>query len=151
MIAKDQVVSIHYKLTSDSGDVIDSSEGRDPLAYLHGHGNIVPGLENALEGRKVGDEFQVSIPPADGYGERDETQIAKVPRSNVNIPGVKAGMTAQVQTAQGPLRVQIIDVNDEEVTLDANHELAGETLNFDIEVVDVRPADASEIDHGHPH
>ncbi len=151
MIEADQVVSIHYTLTNDAGETLDSSEGKSPLNYLHGHANIVPGLEKALKGRAEGDQFQVAVPPEDGYGERDEAQIQKVPRERIDAPGLKPGMRLQAQTAQGPVPLRVLEVTDDEVTVDANHELAGETLHFDIQVVGVRPANEEELQHGHAH
>lgn len=151
MIAKDKVVSMHYRLTNNDGEVLDSSEGRDPLNYLHGHGNIVPGLEKEMEGKAVGDEFDVVVPPAEGYGEHQEEAVAVVPREQINLPDIKEGMKLQAQSPQGPIPLKVVKVTDEEVTVDSNHELAGVTLNFHIEVVEIRDAEQVELDHGHAH
>ena len=151
MIESDQVVSIHYTLTTDAGEVLDSSEGRDPLKYLHGHQNIVPGLESALAGKVVGDKFDVVVSPEEGYGVRDESRVAKIPRSEVKLPDLEPGMMLQAQTSQGPMILKVVEVGDEDVTVDANHELAGVTLHFAVEVIAVRPAEPEEIDHGHVH
>lgn len=151
MIAKDQVVSIHYTLTDDTGDTVDSSEGRDPLQYLHGHSNIVSGLEKALEGRTEGDKVEVAVPPEEGYGERDEERVQKVPRDQIAIPDLKEGMMLQAQTPQGAIPLKVVELTDSEVTVDANHQLAGQTLHFAVEVVGVRPAEPEELDHGHVH
>lgn len=151
MIANGQVVSIHYTLTNGGGEKLDSSDGQDPLNYLHGHGNIVPGLENALTGKSVGDKFDVVVTPAEGYGERDEAQVGKLPRAQVGIEDVKPGMRLQADTPEGPMSLLVTEVSDDELTVDANHPLAGETLHFAIEVMEVRAAEASEIDHGHVH
>ncbi|MFT5464921.1 MAG: FKBP-type peptidyl-prolyl cis-trans isomerase SlyD [Verrucomicrobiales bacterium] len=151
MIKNDQVVSIHYKLTNDAGEVIDSSEGRDPLKYLQGHGNIVPGLEKEMTGKAVGDKFDVVVPPEEGYGVRDDTKIGKVPRAQVEVEDLEIGTKLQAETPEGVSILTVLEVSDEEITLDANHELAGMTLNFVIEVAEVRDAEQVEIDHGHVH
>ncbi len=149
MIEKDHVVSIHYTLTNDAGEVVDTSDGREPLNYLHGHRNIVPGLENALEGRAVGDQLNVVVPPEQGYGMREESQMQTVPREEINLPDLEEGMMLQVRTPQGPIRVTVAKLTTEEVTLDANHELAGETLHFAVEIMNVRPAEPGELEQGH--
>jgi FKBP-type peptidyl-prolyl cis-trans isomerase SlyD len=151
MFKNDQVVSIHYKLTNDAGEVIDSSEGRDPLKYLQGHGNIVPGLEKEMTGKAVGDKFDVVVPPEEGYGVRDDTKIGKVPRAQVEVEDLEIGTKLQAETPEGVSILTVLEVSDEEITLDANHELAGMTLNFVIEVAEVRDAEQVEIDHGHVH
>lgn len=151
-ISANKVVSIDYTLTNSEGAVIDSSEGRGPLAYLQGHGNIIPGLENALEGKSVGDSLNVTIEPKDGYGERDDTLTQAVPRQMFeNADEIQVGMQFQTMTEQGPHIVTVISVDDENVTVDANHPLAGETLNFDVSVVEIREATAEELEHGHVH
>ena len=151
MITNDQVVSIHYHLTDSEGEVIDSSRGKDPLSYLHGHGAIVPGLENALTGREVGDKFEVVVPPEEGYGVRDESKIGKISREQVDSPELKPGVRLQAQTPNGPLLLTVVEVGESEVTVDANHQLAGMALHFDIEVVGSRDAEQVELDHGHAH
>jgi FKBP-type peptidyl-prolyl cis-trans isomerase SlyD len=151
-ISANKVVSIDYKLTNNEGSVIDSSEGRGPLAYLQGHNNIIPGLENALEGKSVGDNLNVTVEPKEGYGERDDSLTQAVPRKMFeNADEIQVGMQFQTQTEQGPHIVTVIAVDDENVTVDANHPLAGQTLNFDVSVVDVRDASAEEMEHGHVH
>ncbi|MEC9482045.1 MAG: peptidylprolyl isomerase [Halomonas sp.] len=151
-VQNDHVVSIDYTLKNDAGEVMDTSEQNGPLAYLHGHQNIIPGLEKALDEKAVGDSFTVSIEPADAYGERDERMIQTVPRSMFQgVDEIEPGMRFQAQTEGGVTVVTIKEVNGDEITLDGNHELAGETLHFDVEVKDVRPASEEELEHGHVH
>jgi FKBP-type peptidyl-prolyl cis-trans isomerase SlyD len=151
-IAQDQVVSIHYTLKDDAGEVIDSSAHGEPLSYLHGHGNLIPGLERELTGRKAGDRLQVKIPPADGYGEYDRELVQRVPRRTLKgIPEVKVGMRLQAQTAEGTRVVTVTQLAGDMVTLDGNHPLAGKNLNFEVEVAAVRAATAEELAHGHVH
>jgi FKBP-type peptidyl-prolyl cis-trans isomerase SlyD len=151
-VGKDKVVSIDYTLTDSAGTVLDSSKGQEPLAYLHGAGNIIPGLERALEGKSAGDQLNATIAPEDGYGQKNPGLVQPVPRAQ--FPGVKeikVGQQFQAQTNHGPRVVTIVGVTDDTVTVDANHPLAGETLNFDVTVVTIREATREEIDHGHPH
>jgi FKBP-type peptidyl-prolyl cis-trans isomerase SlyD len=151
-IAPDSVVTIHYTLKDDSGAVIDSSAGGEPLAYLHGHGNIVPGLERELTGRSVGDKVSVRVPPADGYGEYDKDLVQSVPRRALRgIKDVQPGMHLHTQTEEGPRTVTVTRVVGDMVTLDGNHPLAGKNLNFDIQIDDVRQATEEELSHGHVH
>ena len=151
-IANHKVVSIHYTLTNDEGDVLDSSKGQEPLAYLHGFGNIISGLENALSGRSQGDKFTVSIAPAEGYGERDNEMVQSVPKSAFQgVDEILPGMQFQAQSPDGMQLVTVIDVDGDEVILDGNHPMAGMTLNFDVEVTEIRDATAEELEHGHVH
>ncbi len=148
-----KVVSIHYTLRDDDGDVVDSSSGSEPLDYLHGAGNIVPGLEAAMEGKQVGDKLKISVPPAEGYGELDPKGARAVPRSGFP-KGVKLepGMQFFIEGPDGePFPVWVKEVRDQEVVIDMNHPLAGETLHFEVEVVGVRAASEEEVEHGHPH
>ncbi len=150
-VAKNKVVSIDYKLTDKSGQLLDSSEGGDPLAYIHGAGNIIPGLETALAGKKSGDKISVTIPPKDAYGERDEEQTATIPRDKFNVKDVKAGMQFRAQTEQGTRVLTVVTVDKDNVKVDGNHPLAGVTLVFDVTVKDVREATQDELAHGHVH
>ncbi len=151
-IAENTVVSIHYTLKSDSGEVIDSSEGAEPLVYLHGAGNIIVGLESALNGKAQGDKVSVSIEPAQAYGERTDEMIHQVPRAQFSGVGeLQAGMRFQAQTEEGAQVITVIEVGEEVVVVDANHPLAGETLHFDVEIVELREASETEIAHGHVH
>ncbi len=148
-IAQDTVVHIHYTLKSDAGQVLDSSEGNEPLSYLHGNSNIIPGLEKALDGRSQGDSFEVSIPPDEAYGPRDESLLQAVPKTAFQGLGdLQPGMQFQAQTDQGPRIVTIAAVAEESVTVDGNHPLAGQTLNFAIEVAAVREATTEELSQG---
>jgi len=151
-ISANMVVSIDYTLTNNRGQVIDSSSGREPLAYLQGHQNIISGLESALEGKSAGDRVQVTIAPAQGYGERDEALCHSVPRKMFeDADQVQVGMQFHTMTEHGPQVVTVTAVDAEQITVDANHPLAGETLNFDVTVVEVREASPEEREHGHVH
>ena len=151
-ISQDQVVSIHYTLRDDAGEVIDSSAKGEPLSYLHGHGNLIPGLERELAGRKPGDRLQVKITPTDGYGEYDRELVQRVPRRALKgLAEVRVGMRLQAHTPQGPRAVVVTQVSGDMVTLDGNHPLAGKNLNFEVEVTAVRAATAEELAHGHVH
>lgn len=152
-IANDLVVSMHYTLTDDEGATIDSSEGQEPLAYLHGAGNIIPGLEKALEGKVVGDSLQVRVEAAEGYGEFVEDLVQKLPRELFEgVDNIEVGMSFEAQAPDGGVQhVVVKDVEDAEITIDANHPLAGIDLNFDVKVVDIRAATEEELEHGHAH
>jgi FKBP-type peptidyl-prolyl cis-trans isomerase SlyD len=130
---KEKVVSINYTLTDDQGKVLDTSSGRGPLSYLHGAGNIIPGLENALEGKSVGDSLNVTVPPGEGYGERDPDLVQNVPRDRFPADAnIEVGDQFQAQTPSGRQVVTVVDVQDDAVTVDANHPLAGQALHFDV-------------------
>lgn len=152
-IAENKVVFIHYTLTNQAGEVLDSSHGRgEPLGYLHGHGNIIPGLENALAGKGAGDKLDVTVEPAEGYGDRHEQLVQQVPREAFQgVDELQPGMQFQADTGMGPRLFTITKVEDEQVTVDGNHPLAGETLSFAVEVTDVREASEEELEHGHVH
>jgi len=151
-IAKNAVVQIHYTLKNDAGEVLDSSDGSDPLAYLQGHGNLIAGLEKALEGKKVGDSLSVSIPPEEGYGIRDEALIQDVPRSAFEgIPDIEVGMQFHADSNHGPRTVTVTKIADDTITVDGNHPLADQTLHFAVEIVEVRAASKEELSHGHVH
>lgn len=145
-------VAIDYTLTDEQGTVIDSSQGGDPLWYLHGYGNIIPGLERELSGKTVGDRLQVKVAPADGYGERNEGLKQEVTRDKFgDVDDLQEGMQFQAETDAGPMVFTIVDVSEEVVTVDGNHPLAGMDLNFDVTVRDIRDATDDEISHGHIH
>lgn len=152
-IEKNKVVSINYTLKDDNGEVLDSSEGNEPLAYLHGQGNLIPGLESELEGKSEGDNFQTEIKPADGYGEYNDSLIAEVPRDRFSgVDEINVGMEFQAQTSDGGSQiVRVTEVSDDAVKVDANHPLAGQTLHFDVTVAGIRDATDEEIEHGHVH
>ncbi len=152
-IAPGQVVTMHYTLNLGTGQVVDSSEGGDPLAYLHGAGNIVPGLEKAMEGKAAGATFQVSVPPEEGYGIRQDDAVQTIPR-DVFPPDADLQEGVQFQAMdqdEQPIMGRIDKLEGDKVTVDFNHPLAGETLAFTIEVVDVRAATEEEVAHGHVH
>jgi len=151
-IAQDKVVLIHYTLTNDAGETIDSSSGGDPLAYIHGQGNLVPGLEKALEGMQAGDKLNVKVEPAEGYGVRDDKLLQQVPKRQFGGANLQPGMQFHAQTSQGHTRVvTVVRIQGDMVTVDGNHPLAGESLNFDVEVTEVRDATPEEREHGHVH
>jgi FKBP-type peptidyl-prolyl cis-trans isomerase SlyD len=151
-IAPNTVASFHYTLTNDAGEVLDSSRGREPLSYLHGAGNIVPGLEEAMAGRGVGDSFKVDVAPEDGYGVHHEGLVQDVPRAAFQgVDEIQPGMSFQASTPQGVHSVTVTKVGKDTVTVDGNHPLAGQTLHFDVEVTEVREASAEELSHGHVH
>lgn len=145
-IEKDCYVEFHYALVNDA-EVTDGSRNDEPLSYIHGHSQIVPGLEQALEGREPGDHFQVQVPPELGYGERDESSFERVPREAfANLPGLRKGMLVQLQDEAGnPMLGKVAELDIREVKVDTNHPYAGQTLNFDVEVVSVRTASAAEL------
>jgi len=151
-ITQDKVVLIDYTLKNSDGETIDSSEGDVPLAYLHGAENIVTGLERELEGKKVGDSLNVVVKPEDGYGIHNEELIGAVPRDMFESDmDIEVGMSFQAETDQGVQMVSVVGLSDEEVTVDGNHPLAGETLHFDVTVCEVRDATKEELEHGHVH
>ena len=151
-ISHHKVVTIDYTLKNAQGEVLDSSEGQEPLVYLHGAENIVVGLERELDGKVVGDSLNAIVSPKDGYGVRDEELVAAVPRDMFESDmDIEVGMSFQAETDQGVQVVNIVAVNDEEVTVDGNHPLADEVLHFDVTVRDVREATAEELEHGHVH
>jgi FKBP-type peptidyl-prolyl cis-trans isomerase SlyD len=152
VVEKNKVVSIDYTLKSDDGDVIDSSEGREPLNYIQGMANIIPGLEEAMEGKKVGDIFDVKVQPDMGYGPYIDSMRFVLPRENFRgVDKIDLGMRFHAQTMEGTQILTVVDVNGEDITVDGNHPLAGVTLNFHVEVKDIREATQEEIDHGHVH
>lgn len=152
VVQKNTVVSIHYTLTNDSGDVVDSSIDHTPLDYIQGLGHIVPGLEKALEGKSVGDKFKVVVSPEEGYGVRDEEMMDRIPLSSFpDVETVEAGMEFFADGPNGPVSITITAVEGDEALVDGNHPLAGQNLNFEIEVMGVRAATSLEVEHGHAH
>lgn len=150
-IQNNSAVSFHYTLTDDDGIRIDSSKGQEPLGYLHGAGNIIPGLEKALEGKTIGDSLTVAVTAAEGYGEVQKELIQEVPKEAFQgIDTIEVGMQFEAQTGQGgTVPVTVIDVTDDLVTVDGNHPLAGKNLNFDVSIEDVREATEEELANGH--
>ena len=150
VVADNKVVLFNYTLTDAEGEEIDSSEG-DPLPYLHGASNIVPGLEREMTGKKVGDAFQVVVPPTQGYGDLSDEPEQEVPR-NVFPPDVEEGMPFVLEGEDGSLlTIWITEVTDETVRFGTDHPLAGVELHFDIQITEIRDATEEEIEHGHPH
>ena len=150
--APGMVVSMHYTLTDDSGDVLDSSRGGEPFSYLHGHNNIIPGLERALEGTEAGFKSKVTVAPTEGYGEKNPEAIFEAPREHFP-PDMKLEIGARVYAdgPNGPITLTVIKLTESGAVLDANHPLAGKTLHFDVEITTVRTATAEELAHGHVH
>ena len=151
-IAENTAVSIHYTLTNDQGEVLDSSKGGDVLVYLHGSGNIISGLEAALVGKKVGDKFNVRIEPKDAYGEVADDMVQIISKDMFEgIDQIEVGMQFHADVSYGSGVVTVVNIDGDNVTIDGNHPLAGEALTFDVEIIDVRPATTEELDHGHVH
>ena len=153
MIKEHSVVTMHYKLKDAGGEVLDSSEGQDPLTYLHGAGNIIVGLEEQLVGKAVGDQVSAVVSPEKGYGQPVEALVQVVPKEAFgdDIDKVAVGMRFQAETEQGPVPVVVTAVDETTVTVDGNHPLAGKELHFDVTIAEVRDASQEEIDHGHVH
>ncbi len=153
LIANQHVVAIDYTLSNDAGEVIDSSAGAEPLVYLHGAGNIIAGLENALAGKVVGDELEVSIEPEDAYGEYSAELITNLGREMFEgVEELEVGMQFHASAPDGGMQIVTIrDIDGDQVTIDANHPLAGQQLNFKVKVISVRAASEEEIAHGHVH
>jgi len=152
-ISENNVVSFHYTLTDDEGNTVDSSAGGEPLVYLHGAGNIIPGLEKELTGKSVGDKFVVSVAAAEGYGEVIPEMIQQVPKEAFQgAPELQVGMQFEAGTQDGGrVPVTITAIEGDVVTVDGNHPLAGKNLNFDVSIEDIRDASEEELAHGHVH
>ena len=151
-IGERTVATFHYTLTDAAGKVIDSSDGRAPLSYLHGAGNTVPGLEKQMSGKQQGDVFNVVVDPEEGYGMPNPAMVQVVPREALQgVETLEVGMEFQADTPQGPMSVAIAKIDGDQVTVDGNHPLAGQPLHFSIEVTDVRDASLEELTHGHVH
>jgi FKBP-type peptidyl-prolyl cis-trans isomerase SlyD len=151
-ITKGAVVSIDYTLTNDAKETLDTSTGREPLAFLQGTGQIIPGLERALEGKAAGDALQVTIAPEDAYGHRDDRKTTTLPREQIQGPDeLTPGTQLRASGPDGEQILTVTKVDETEVTVDANHPLAGQTLHFDVTVRDVRAASEEELSHGHAH
>ncbi len=152
MIAQDKAVAIQYTVKDDAGTQVDTSEGRGPLWYLHGHNNIIPGLEKALDGLQEGEDFTAEVPAEEAYGEHREELVQRVPMDAFQgVEKVEVGMVFNAQTDGGPLQVAVTDVEEETVVVDGNHPLAGKALAFSGKVETVREASEEELEHGHVH
>jgi FKBP-type peptidyl-prolyl cis-trans isomerase SlyD len=150
-ITKEKVVAIHYTLKDNAGTVLDTSAGKEPLQYLQGFGNLIPGMEEGMEGKVKGDIFKIQVSPEKGYGVRNEDYVQQVPLEAFGGQVPTVGMQFQAGNDQGKYIVTVAAVDGDTVTVDANHPLAGVELHFDVEVVDVREATSEEIAHGHVH
>jgi FKBP-type peptidyl-prolyl cis-trans isomerase SlyD len=151
-IADQRAVLLHYVLTDDKGEVLDRSPEDAPLAYLHGAGNIIPGLEKALVGKVKGDKLDVVVPPEEAYGLRSDDMLQQLPRRMFKgISDLKVGMRLHAQSDHGPQVVTVVAMQGDMVTIDGNHPLAGQTLHFAVEIADVRAATTEEMTHGHVH
>jgi FKBP-type peptidyl-prolyl cis-trans isomerase SlyD len=151
-IEKNRVVTLNYTLRDEQGAVLDTSTGRAPLSYLHGKGNIIPGLEEALAGKAAGDKLDVTVAPERAYGPRDERLVQIVPRARFGeVAGLQPGMKVRANGPQGPRVVTVVRIDRDFVTVDGNHPLAGRTLHFSVEVAEVRKATHEEVSHGHVH
>ena len=150
-IEKDRVVRFHYTVSAAGAEPAESSKDREPLAILMGHGNIIPGLEKAMDGREAGDSFAADVPAAEAYGEKREGLTQRVPKKHFGGQRLEPGMQVVLNTNFGPRPVTIEKVGMSVVDVDLNHPMAGKDLHFDIEVVEVREASAEELEHGHVH
>lgn len=155
-ISKDAVVTFHYTLLDDQQQELESSHSGDPVAYLHGHGNIIAGLESAMQGREAGDEFETTVAPAQGYGERQENAVQRVPIKHLlgdkrQLTRLKPGQVVSINTENGARQVMVVKAGKFNIDVDVNHPLAGKTLTFKVSVQEVRAATAEEVAHGHAH
>ena len=153
MIAeKDKVVTFHYTLKNAEGEQMETSRDKQPMSYLHGANNIIVGLEKAMEGRAVNDEFSVTVEPEEAYGVRNESNVQRVPLKRLKgIGKISPGQILNLQTNRGPVQVTVLRVGRFNVDVDANHPLAGQALTFDIEITDIRDASEEELTHRHVH
>lgn len=151
-IVDDKVVAFHYTLTDLKGELIDTSEGQEPLAYLHGRGSLISGLENALAGKAAGEKLSLTLEPEEAYGAHDRELVKKIPLSDLEGDrDLEPGMQLEVDFPNGPRTVTVTELVGDEVTLDGNHPLAGKTLKFEIEVTEIREPTEEELNHGHVH
>jgi FKBP-type peptidyl-prolyl cis-trans isomerase SlyD len=152
------VIQFHYRLTDENGALLEDSNGNDPIAFLQGKGNIIPGLEKAIQDKSEGDSFTVTIAPEDGYGQRTNNELQRIPIKHILGDAdkklkktLKPGMVVSVETDHGPRHVTIVKLGKFNADVDTNHPLAGKTLTFDVTIVSVRAATSDEISHGHAH
>jgi FKBP-type peptidyl-prolyl cis-trans isomerase SlyD len=152
-VKKDAVVEMHYTLKNDAGEVLGSTVGKDPTPFMHGHNHILAGLEKAVEGMKVGESCDVSLAPEDAYGVHDKEAIQEIPMKALEgIDKLEVGMNLQSKDQHGsPVTVRVLKITKKAITVDANHQLAGETLHFNVSIESVREATADELEHGHVH
>ncbi len=150
-IEKNKVVTFHYTVFETDGTQAETSQGRDPLVILFGAGNIIPGLENALEGKAAGEHVEVTVSPAEAYGERSDTLLQRVPKKHFGNTKLVPGQMLMAQTQQGTRPMKVVKVGMSVVDVDFNHPMAGKTLRFEVDIQDVREATEEEIAHGHAH
>ncbi len=151
-VAKDTVVSLHYTVRNKAKEVVDTSSGGEPLLYLHGRGQIIPGLERALEGRKIGDKFDLRVEPKDAYGDHDARMVQAIERSRFPKGSeITVGMMFELSGGNRRIPVVVKEVTETSVTVDGNHPLAGQELFFEVEVIATRAATKEELEHGHAH
>jgi len=153
-ITKNSIATLHYTLKDDAGEVLDIADENNPFLYMHGVGGMIPGLEKALENRAAGENVVVSVPPAEAYGERNPDLTQDVPREmfgEVDDDDMKVGAQFQAQTDQGVEIITVAAIEGDTIKIDGNHPMAGETLHFDVNILDIRDATDEEISHGHPH
>ena len=151
-VTKDSVVSLAYQVRTEDGVLVDEATINAPLEYLHGHGALIQGLEKALEGKSVGEKFDLFVPSEEAYGDFNENMVQRVPKEVfVGVDELEVGMRFLADTDQGPLPVEITEVGDDYVVVDGNHLLAGQNLNFNVEIVAIREATDEELTHGHVH
>jgi FKBP-type peptidyl-prolyl cis-trans isomerase SlyD len=151
-IENDKVVLMDYTLTNENGDIIDTSDGREPLAYIQGHQNIIPGLEKEMLGKIVGDKFKAVVKPEEGYGKYNPALKQVVERSLFQgVDEIVVGMQFQAQSEGGIVIMTVTSIDGDKITVDGNHPLADQTLTFDVEVKEIRDASAEELEHGHVH
>jgi FKBP-type peptidyl-prolyl cis-trans isomerase SlyD len=151
-ITNNTAVTIHYRLTNDAGEELDSSIGGEPLVYLHGRGNIIPGLEKALTNKEEGEKFNVRVEAVDAYGEFSDDMIQVVSREMFEgIENLEVGMKFHAAVNSGTSVISILHIAGDDITIDGNHPMAGQALTFDVEVLNVRPASKEELSHGHIH
>ena len=152
IVENDKVVLMDYTLTNDAGDVIDTSNGREPLAYIQGYQNIIPGLEKEMVGKKVGDKFKAVVQPEEGYGKFNQALVQVVEKEMFkDVEVLELGMQFQAQLQDGPIIMTITKIDGDKVTVDGNHTLADQVLTFDVEVKEIRDATAEELEHRHVH
>ena len=151
-IGENKVVQMHYTLKNGDGEVLDTSDGKDPLTYMHTEGAIIPGLFKAITGKKVGEKVSVVVQPGEAYGEQDDELIKQIPRDSFKgMEDMAVGVKVEADTDNGIQIATITKIGDDEVTIDLNHPLAGVTLHFDVEITHIREATEEEISHGHVH
>ncbi len=151
IVAANKVVKMHYSVMDNDKNSIDNSFDGEPLIFIVGTGYLIQGLEDALQGKKAGDTLSVTVPPEQGYGERHDDLMQAVPKSMFEGMEIEVGMQFRASTDDGDQSVMIIDIQEEDVIVDGNNPLAGITLNFDVEILEVRDATADELEHGHVH